>query len=81
MLAGIPAVQHAEGEQALSPGNLICLPEGPAGGRSVLNRSGETARVLLLWTSGFPAAICYPETGEWILRPTRGRDEIRLRRR
>ena len=23
----------------------------------------------------------YPETGEWILRPTRGRDEIRLRRR
>lgn len=82
VLAGTPAVQHAEGgEQALSPADLICLPEGPAGGRSVLNRSGETARVLLLWTSGFPAAICYPKTGEWILRPTRGRDEIRLRRR
>lgn len=60
VFAGTPAVQHAEGEQALSPGDLICLPEGPAGGRSVLNRSGETARVLLLWTSGFPGGHLLP---------------------
>jgi hypothetical protein len=52
---------------------------GPAGGRDVRNRSGETARVLLLWTTGFPAAVCYPETGEWVLRTDRGADEIRLR--
>jgi len=47
----------------------------------MLNRSGETARVLLLWTTGFRAAVCYPETGEWVLRTDRGADEIRLRRR
>lgn len=80
VLAGTPTVQHAKGEQALSPGDLACLPEGPAGGRNVLNRSGQSARVLLLWTTGFPAAICYPETGEWVLRTARGAEEIRLRR-
>ena len=79
VIAGTPTVQHAEGARALSPGDLVCLPEGPAGGRSVLNRSAGTARVLLLWTAGFPAAVCYPETGEWILRTDRAADEIRLR--
>ena len=80
VLAGTPTVQHAEGERTLSPGDLACLPEGPDGGRSVLNRSSETAHLLLLWTTGFPAAVCYPETGEWVLRPAHGADEIRLRR-
>ena len=46
----------------------------------MLNRSAGTARVLLLWTAGLPAAVCYPETGEWVLRTDRGADEIRLRR-
>lgn len=80
VLAGRPTDQHAEGEQSLSSGDLACLPEGPAGGRRPFNRSDETLRVLLLWTTGFPAAICYPETGEWALRTARGADEIRLRR-
>ena len=46
----------------------------------MLNRSGEMARALLLWTTGFPAAVCYPETAEWVLRTERGADEIRLQR-
>lgn len=79
VLAGAPTVRHAEGKQALSPSDLICLPEGPAGGRTVLNHSGEPARVLLLWTTGFPAATCYPESGEWVLRTGREANEIRLR--
>jgi uncharacterized cupin superfamily protein len=79
VLAGTPMVAHAEGQRPLSPGDLACLPEGPAGGRSVLNQSSEAAQVLLLWTTGFPAAVCYPETGEWVLRPARGADELHLR--
>jgi uncharacterized cupin superfamily protein len=79
VLAGAPTVRHAEGERALSPGDLVCLPEGPAGGRSVLNHGAETARMLLLWTTGFPTAICYPQSGEWVLRTGREADEIRLR--
>jgi uncharacterized cupin superfamily protein len=81
VLDGTPSVRHAEGEQLLRPGDLACLPEGPAGGRRPLNRSGEAARLLLLWTNGFPAAICYPETGEWVLRTHPGGDDIRLQRR
>jgi uncharacterized cupin superfamily protein len=80
VLAGTPTVEHAEGERSLARGDLACFPEGPAGGRSVLNRSSETVHVLLLWTTGFPAAVCYPKTGEWVLRTAQGADEIRLRR-
>jgi uncharacterized cupin superfamily protein len=80
VIAGTPTVQHAEGERALSPGDLACLAEGPAGGRRMLNRTGETARSLLLWTTGFPVAVCHPETGDWLLRTDPGADEIRLRR-
>jgi uncharacterized cupin superfamily protein len=79
VIAGAPMVQHAEGERALSSGDLCCLPEGPIGGRRVFNRGIEVARILLLWTAGFPAAICYPETGEWVLRTARDAEEIRLR--
>lgn len=80
VLDGTPSVQHTEGEQSLRPGDLACLPEGPAGGRRPFNRSDGQARLLLLWTTGFPAAICYPETGEWVLRTARGGGDIRLRR-
>jgi uncharacterized cupin superfamily protein len=79
VLAGTPTLQHADGERALSPGDLACLPEAPAGGRNVLNHSDATARVLLLWTTGFPAATCYPETGRWVPRAAPGIAEIRLR--
>ena len=77
--AGTALVQDADGEQPLSHGDLVCLPEGPAGGRRVLNPTGEPARMLLLWTTGFPSAVCYPETGDWVLRAARGAEEIRLR--
>jgi uncharacterized cupin superfamily protein len=79
VLGGAPTVRHAGGERSLSAGDLVCLPEGPAGGRSVRNPSEETARVLLLWTAGLPAATCYPETGEWVLRTGGEADGIRLR--
>jgi uncharacterized cupin superfamily protein len=78
-LAGTPTVRHAEGQRVLSPGEVACFTEGPAGGRQVLNRSGATAQLLLMWTVGFPVAICYPETGQWVLRPARDSEEIRLR--
>ena len=79
-LTGVTTVQHAAGETALSPGDVAALPEGPAGGRALHNRSHQPARLLLLWTTGFPSASCHPATDEWVLRPAPGAEEIRLRR-
>lgn len=78
VLDGAPTVRHAEGERSLSPGDIACFPDGPAGGRLPFNGSGEMARILLLWTTGFPTAACYPDTGDWRLRTAAGADEIRL---
>jgi uncharacterized cupin superfamily protein len=80
VIAGTPTIRHAQGERLLSPGDLACLPEGPAGGRTMLNHAGATARVLLLGTTGYPAAVCYPDADEWVLRPDHGAEEIHLRR-
>jgi uncharacterized cupin superfamily protein len=79
VLTGTPTLVHRHGEQLLSPGDLVCLPEGPAGGRNLHNRSVATARMLLLWTTGYPAVTCYPDSAEWVLRPARDTSEIRLR--
>jgi uncharacterized cupin superfamily protein len=79
--AGTVTVHTADSERALSPGDLACFPDGPAGGRHVTNRSTVSARMLLLWTTGLPAAECRPETGEWILRVSPDAEEIHLPRR
>jgi len=78
-LAGTPTLRHAEGKQELAPGDLICLPEGPAGGRSIANRGLKPVRVLMLWTTGLPAAVCYPDTGDWTLRAGSTVADINLR--
>jgi uncharacterized cupin superfamily protein len=39
------------------------LPEGPAGGHQVINRSGEPARVLILSSKSPLAVVHYPGSG------------------
>jgi uncharacterized cupin superfamily protein len=81
VLAGTPTVQHAAGDRSLRCGDIVCLPEGPAGGRRPFNNSDQTARVLVLWTTAYPTATCYPETGDWVLHTGWGAEEIPLRAR
>ncbi len=78
-LDGTPSVQHSQGERQLRPGDLACLPDGPSGGRKLINKSGSAARLLLLWTTGFPHASCYPDSGEWVLRTSHDAEPISLR--
>jgi hypothetical protein len=56
----------------------VCLPEGPAGARRLLNRGESGARTLLLSTTGSPVNVCYPDTGHWRIRNAAGEDEVRL---
>ncbi len=76
VLAGTPSLQHPQGEDRLEAGDLVCLPEGPAGAHRLLNRSESIVRALLLSTTGLPATVCYPDTGQWVIRNGRGLDDV-----
>ncbi|MDA0160806.1 hypothetical protein OM076_11070 [Solirubrobacter ginsenosidimutans] len=67
VLAGTLGLRHPHGEDQLEPGDLLCLPEGPAGARRLLNRGTSTARALVLSTTGLPANVHSPDTGEWTI--------------
>jgi uncharacterized cupin superfamily protein len=78
VLSGDATLRHPEGEDQLGTGELVCFPEGPAGARGLLNRGDSDVRVLLLSTTGLPANVCYPDTGEWLLRNAAGEREVAL---
>ena len=78
VLAGTPTIRHPHGEDRLEGGDLVCLPEGPAGAHRLRNRGESVARALLLSTTGLPANACYPDTGRWLIRNGPGRDVIVL---
>ena len=76
VLAGTPTLRHPEGEDRLEAGDLVCLPEGPAGAHRLLNRGESLARSLSLSTTGLPAAVRYPDSGRWLLRHGPDRGEV-----
>ena len=76
VLSGTPVLRHQHGEDPLRPGDLVCLPEGPAGAHRLLNRSESAVRALLVSTTGLPANVCYPDTGEWVIRNRPGTDGV-----
>lgn len=77
VLDGAPTVRRPHGEEQLAAGDLICLPEGPAGARGLLNHGESVARALCLSTTGLPANVHYPDTGRWLMRNGPD-DEVRL---
>lgn len=77
VLAGALALRHPHGDDDLGAGDLVCLPEGPAGAHQLLNRGTPAARALRLTTTGLPANVCYPDTGDWLL--LNGPDEVPVR--
>jgi uncharacterized cupin superfamily protein len=76
VLAGTPTLRHPQGEDQLDAGDVVCLPEGPAGAHRLLNRGESISRALFLSTTGLPANVCYPDTGDWLLRNELGPDEV-----
>jgi uncharacterized cupin superfamily protein len=68
VLAGTPTLRHSQGEDRLEAGDLVCFPEGPAGAHRLLDHGESVARALFLSTTGLPANVCYPDTGQWLIR-------------
>jgi uncharacterized cupin superfamily protein len=79
VLAGTPTLRHPQGEDHLEAGDLVCLPEGPAGAHRLLNRRETVVRALFLSTTGLPANVCYPDTGHWLIRNGLGGDDVVVR--
>jgi uncharacterized cupin superfamily protein len=68
VLAGAPSLRHPHGDDHLDVGDLLCLPEGPAGARHLLNRGESVVRALFLSTTGLPVNVYYPDTGHWLMQ-------------
>lgn len=78
VLAGAPTLRHPHGEDQLDAGDLLCLPEGPAGAHRLLNRGESVVRALFLSTTSLPVNVHYPATGQWLMQNGRRPDETVL---
>ena len=61
VLSGRPALRTPEGEEELTPGDVVSCPEGRAGLHRFGNPHDEPARILAVSTSRYPDVVAYPE--------------------
>jgi uncharacterized cupin superfamily protein len=67
VLSGTPTVRLPEGEEQLSPGDVVYFPEGPDGLHTFSNPTNEPARLIGISTKRFPDIVAYPEQGyAWV---------------
>lgn len=67
VLSGTLTVRTPEGEERLSPGDVVYFPEGPDGLHDFWNPSGDPVRMLAVSTKRFPDVVAYPERGvAWV---------------
>jgi uncharacterized cupin superfamily protein len=67
VLSGTPTVRTPDGEERLSPGDVVYFPEGPAGLHTFSNPTSEPARFLGISSKRFPDVVAYPERGvAWV---------------
>jgi uncharacterized cupin superfamily protein len=64
VVTGRPTLRGPDGEHELEPGDLAVCPEGQEGAHQVINRTGETCRVLILSSKSPIAVVHYPESGK-----------------
>ena len=67
VLTGTPTVRTPEGEEQLSPGDVVYFPEGPDGLHDFSNPTDEAVRLLAISSKRFPDVVAYPEQGyAWV---------------
>ncbi len=62
VIEGRPTLRTPSGERQLRPGDLVALPEGPAGAHAAWNGTDERVRVVMLSTKRTPAVAVYPDS-------------------
>ncbi|TML27007.1 MAG: cupin domain-containing protein [Actinobacteria bacterium] len=67
VLSGTLTVRTPEGEEQLTPGDVVYFPEGPDGLHTFSNPTDEPVRLLGISTKRFPDVVAYPEQGvAWV---------------
>jgi uncharacterized cupin superfamily protein len=69
VLSGTPTLRHPGGQDAMAPGDIVCLPEGEAGAHQFINDADEPVQLLICSTpvTG-PAAAVYPDDDTYVIR-------------
>jgi len=80
VLSGRPLLRHPEGVDVLSPGDVVCFPEGPEGAHKLTNTERETVRVILLSDKPTLAVAVYPDSDKIGVYAPDNRDDIMVRR-
>jgi uncharacterized cupin superfamily protein len=62
VIDGAIAVRTPDGELAVTRGDLLCFPAGPAGAHKIMNRSESPARVMMFSSTRVPAVSVYPDS-------------------
>lgn len=63
VVSGAPTLRTLETERELRPGDVVAFPRGRRGAHTVVNRSQEAVRYLMLSTKAMPEVVEYPEQG------------------
>ena len=77
VVTGHPTLRTPDGERELRPGDCVLFPSGPRGAHQVINRSGESVRVLLACNFSLPRAAVQPDSGKMMIRWGSAADESR----
>jgi uncharacterized cupin superfamily protein len=67
VLAGTLSLRGPDGTQLLQAGAVAAFPRGHAGAHSLVNRSDEPVRYLVVSTTTRPDVVEYPDTGATLL--------------
>ena len=68
VLTGTPTLRHAEGEDRLLAGDILCLPDGPSGARRLINRGSDLVRAIFFSTQDIPSVREYIDTRRLMVR-------------
>jgi uncharacterized cupin superfamily protein len=64
VVRGCPTLRHADGEQQLAEGDVVCFRRGKDGFHQIRNETDGPVRVLMISTLIAPEIVEYPDSGK-----------------
>jgi uncharacterized cupin superfamily protein len=61
VIAGKPTLRTLDGDEELAPGDVVAFPRGRRGAHTLVNRSDEPVRYVMISTRSTPEIVEYPE--------------------